>query len=60
MYCDQCTESLSGKGYTKNGSCKKHRDEPSITEIQGKEGRVSVSARLKHMMGFSRKKVKKR
>jgi|GEM_PF-2131046 len=55
MYCDQCPEVLSGKGCTKNGPCKKQRDKLLRTEIQGKEGGLSLSARLKCMMGVFKK-----
>ncbi len=56
MYCDQCPEVLSGKGCTKNGPCKKQRDELSITKSQSKEGGLSLAARLKGMMGVFNKK----
>jgi len=56
MYCDQCPEVLSGKGCTKNGPCKKQRDELSRTESQGKEAGLSFLARLKSMMGVFKKK----
>lgn len=59
MYCNQCPEVLSGKGCTKNGPCKKHRDELSRTQSQGKKDGVSFSARLKNMMVFFKNKVEK-
>ena len=56
MYCDQCPEVLSGKGCTKNGPCKKQREELSRTESQSKESGLSFSTRLKSMMGIFKKK----
>jgi len=56
MYCDQCPEVLSGKGCTKNGPCKRQRVELPKTEGRGKEGGLSLAARLKGMMGVFREK----
>ncbi|WP_158024105.1 hypothetical protein [Methanosarcina horonobensis] len=57
MYCDQCPEVLSGKGCTKNGPCKKQRDELLRTEKRDREGGLSLTVRLKDLMGVFKKKT---
>ncbi|KKG18198.1 hypothetical protein EO98_19410 [Methanosarcina sp. 2.H.T.1A.6] len=59
MYCDQCPEVLSGKGCTKNGPCKKQRDELSRAKSQGKKDGLSLPARLKGMLDVFKKKTEK-
>ncbi|WP_255335004.1 hypothetical protein [Methanosarcina sp. KYL-1] len=56
MYCDQCPEVLSGKGCTKNGPCKKHREEAAKLESKGSAGELGFSARLRGIMGVFGKK----